>query len=282
MAKIEAHQFAYRVQLLEPDFVFRYIGFTNFVSTWLIRRADPKGLHPTPAVELPLPEKVPMSFRALPEYILEDVVEFFLFVTRHSPESLNLSGKDELLVFALTFLTSTWYIKNPFLKAKINEVVFYGVLPYGHERGGILGGTLNSHPLALKHLIPALTQFYIEVEQTGASSQFYDKFNARRNIAYILKAIWSNPVHRQALNAEALNVDKFVRFINLMINDVTYLMDESLNELTQIHNIQTEMRDQNAWAASLRSTGVNARTRFVDLSVMHPAIRPSVNRRSGC
>lgn len=34
-----------------------------------------------------------------------------------------------------------------------------------------------------------------------------------------------------------------------MINDVTYLMDESLNELTQIHNIQTEMRDQTAWAA---------------------------------
>ena len=34
-----------------------------------------------------------------------------------------------------------------------------------------------------------------------------------------------------------------------MINDVTYLMDESLSELTQIHNIQTEMRDQTAWAA---------------------------------
>jgi ubiquitin conjugation factor E4 B len=43
------------------------------------------------------------------------------------------------------------------------------------------------------------------------------------------------------------NVDKFVRFINLMINDVTYLMDESLSELTQIHNIQVEMDDQATW-----------------------------------
>ncbi|KIJ62650.1 hypothetical protein HYDPIDRAFT_41789 [Hydnomerulius pinastri MD-312] len=249
MAKIQAHQLAFRVQLLEPDFVFRYIGFTNFVSTWLIRRVDPKNLHPSPVVQLPLPQEVPMSFRVLPEYILEDVVEYFLFIVRHSPNSLDLSGKDELLTFALTFLTSTWYIKNPFLKAKINEAVFYGVLPYGNERNGIMGGTLNSHPLALKHLVPALTHFYIEVEQTGASSQFYDKFNARRNIAYILKAIWSNPAHRDALNAEARDVDKFVRFINLMINDVTYLMDESLSELTQIHNIQTEMRDQAAWAA---------------------------------
>jgi len=34
-----------------------------------------------------------------------------------------------------------------------------------------------------------------------------------------------------------------------MINDVTYLMDESLSELTQIHNIQTEMRDETTWAA---------------------------------
>lgn len=90
-------------------------------------------------------------------------------------------------------------------------------------------------------------------------------FWGRRNIAYILKAIWNNPAHREALNIEARwvdipmfsiipfmnglrNVDKFVRFVNLMINDVTYLMDESLSELTQIYNIQTEMEDQAVWA----------------------------------
>ena len=42
-------------------------------------------------------------------------------------------------------------------------------------------------------------------------------------------------------------MDKFVRFVNLMINDVTYLMDESLSELTQIHNIQVEMDDKETW-----------------------------------
>lgn len=39
----------------------------------------------------------------------------------------------------------------------------------------------------------------------------------------------------------ARNVDKFVRFVNLMINDVTYLLDESLSELSQIAAIQHEM-----------------------------------------
>ncbi|EGN98229.1 hypothetical protein SERLA73DRAFT_109617 [Serpula lacrymans var. lacrymans S7.3] len=248
MAKIQAQQLAFRVQLLDPELVFRSIGFMNFVSTWLIRSIDPKKSHPSPIVELPLPVDVPMSFRVLPEYILEDVVDYLLFVVRHSPESFDLSGKNELVIFALTFLTSTWYIKNPFLKAKVNETIFYGILPYGNERHGILGGTLNTHPLALRHLMPALMHFYIaEVEQTGASSQFYDKFS-KRNIAYILKAIWDNPTHRQALKNETHNVEKFVRFVNLMINDVTYLMDESLSELTQIHNIQTEMKDEATWA----------------------------------
>jgi ubiquitin conjugation factor E4 B len=34
-----------------------------------------------------------------------------------------------------------------------------------------------------------------------------------------------------------------------MINDVTYLMDESLSELSQIHNIQVEMEDKETWEA---------------------------------
>lgn len=180
---------------------------------------------------------------------MEDIVDYLYFAVQSSPDKFELSGKIELLTFVLTFLTSTWYIKNPFLKSKINDVLFMSIWGYGRERNGILGNLLNTHPMALKYLMPALMHFYIEVEQTGASSQFYDKFNARRNISYILKVVWNNPTHRQALNLEALNVDKFVRFVNLMINDVTYLMDESLSELTQIHNIQVEMDDKETWDA---------------------------------
>ena len=83
------------------------------------------------------------------------------------------------MIFALTFLTSTWYIKNPFLKSKLVEVfpswtalvrgltlshvqmLFFGILGYGNERTGVLGNTLNSHPLALKHLMSSLMSFYV-------------------------------------------------------------------------------------------------------------------------
>lgn len=35
-----------------------------------------------------------------------------------------------------------------------------------------------------------------------------------------------------------------MRFVNLMINDVTYLLDESLTDLAKIHDIQMEMKDR--------------------------------------
>ncbi|KIY63497.1 hypothetical protein CYLTODRAFT_493873 [Cylindrobasidium torrendii FP15055 ss-10] len=247
--RVRSAQFAYQTQLLDPEFVVRNLGFINFLSTWLIRMAEPSHKHPNPQASLPLTQDVPMTFRVLPEYIIEDPIQFYYFAVQYSPEKFELSGKNELLIFALTFLSSTWYIKNPFLKAKILDALWLGIWNYdGRHADGILGSLLNSHPMALQHLMSVLTHFYIEVEQTGASSQFYDKFNSRRSIAGILKIIWNNPAHREALSREAENVDKFVRFVNLMINDVTYLMDESLGELAQIHNLQVEMESPE-WAS---------------------------------
>lgn len=54
---------------------------------------------------------------------------------------------------------------------------------------------------------------------------------------------------RERLHHVTRNVDKFVKFVNLMINDVTYLMDESLSDMTQINAIQTEMDNQETWNA---------------------------------
>jgi len=76
--------------------------------------------------------------------------------------------------------------------------------------------------------------------------------------------VWNNSAHREALSKEAKlaslshhlllsdllssNIDSFVKFANLLMNDVTYLLDESLSKLAEIHGIQLEMRDQEAWA----------------------------------
>lgn len=49
--KIRSRQLAFEAQLHDPEFLFRSIGFTNFLSTWLIRQVDPKKTHPNPPVQ---------------------------------------------------------------------------------------------------------------------------------------------------------------------------------------------------------------------------------------
>ncbi|KAG6880819.1 hypothetical protein C0993_004211, partial [Termitomyces sp. T159_Od127] len=80
--KIRIQQLTFQTQLCDPEFTFRSLGFTLFLSTWVIRQVDPKKTHPNPLAEIPLPEEVPLSFRVLPEYIIEDIVEYFLFVVQ--------------------------------------------------------------------------------------------------------------------------------------------------------------------------------------------------------
>jgi hypothetical protein len=42
-------------QLYDPEFLFRSNTFTSFVTTWLIRYADPRKAHPKPVVEFVFP-----------------------------------------------------------------------------------------------------------------------------------------------------------------------------------------------------------------------------------
>ena len=41
--------------------------------------------------------------------------------------------------------------------------------------------------------------------------------------------------------------ESFVKFANLLMNDATFLLDESLTKLTDIRNIQNEMDNIEEW-----------------------------------
>ena len=44
---------------------------------------------------------------------------------------------------------------------------------------------LDVRSQAIQHAIPALIQLYVDVESTGAASQFYEKFNIRYYISLV-------------------------------------------------------------------------------------------------
>src|SRR4051812_41675960 len=81
-------------------------------------------------------------------------------------------------------------------------------------------------------------KFFSECERA------HDKLSIRYEIFQIIKCIWGNPVYRQNLATEArVNLDFFVQFVNLLLNDVTFVLDESFTSFTQIHDLSIELRN---------------------------------------
>ncbi|KAI8978027.1 ubiquitin elongating factor core-domain-containing protein [Pilobolus umbonatus] len=247
--QMTTYKLAYETMIMDPTFLSEAIRFYDLVMAWMIRLVDAKHQHPWEPVKLPLPQEIPQVFAMLPEWIMEDIVELYSFVGKfcYDTHVMKQSPHDELVTFIITFLRNTSYVKNPYLKAKLVEILFFFTYPIGPGMPGELESLLNSHPLALEHLVPSLMRFYVEVEQTGASSQFYDKFNIRYNISHVMKTIWNHPAHRNKLREESRNTEVFTRFVNMLMSDVTYLMDESLSKLSEIHQTQLKMNDRAAW-----------------------------------
>lgn len=106
-----------------------------------------------------------------------------------------------------------------------------------------------AHPISKTFLASYLMKFYTDVETTGSSSEFYDKFSIRYHISLILKSMWDSPVHRASIINESNNGKQFVKFINMLMNDTTFLLDESLESLKRIHEVQELMSDTSAWSA---------------------------------
>lgn len=92
---------------------------------------------------------------------------------------------------------------------------------------------------------------FLDVESTGSSNEFYDKFSIRHHISVIVKELWKDLHHKCAVLAHSRS-DEFVRFVNMLINDTTFLLDESLNCLKSINEIQQLMKNRPKWEALTR------------------------------
>lgn len=237
-----AYKYSVQGVLLDEISQTRSMQFMRFVTVWLLRQVSTHKQFPRQPLALPLPTEQPAAVINLPEYFLDIISGNFGFIMYNMPQVVSPTQSDELIMLCITFLRNSEYIKNPYLKASLVTILFRGTWTWRQGGRGILADQYNSMPFATEHLLHSLMKFFIEAEFMGGHGQFFDKFNVRFEIFQIIKCIWSNAVYRENLLKEAkVNIDFFVRFVNLLLNDVTFVLDESFTSFHQIYDLSKEL-----------------------------------------
>jgi len=113
----------------------------------------------------------------------------------------------------------------------------------------------ESHQLASDHLLEAVLTIFIDIEFTGESMEFEDKFQYRLPMYEVLEFLWRLPSYKPSIETlcqqvleshEQLATPVFLRFTNMMINDATVQLDEGLDYLTKIKEIE-DLMDSEEW-----------------------------------
>ncbi|KAF5748953.1 ubiquitin conjugation factor E4 [Tripterygium wilfordii] len=229
----------YEAQILRDGILIQdALSFYRLMLVWLVGLVG--------GFKMPLPSTCPMEFASMPEHFVEDAIELLIFASR-IPKALDGVLLDEFMNFIIMFMASPKFIRNPYLRAKMVEVLNCWM---PRQSGSSATASLfEGHQLSLEYLVRNLLNLYVDIEFTGSHTQFYDKFNIRHNIAELLEYLWQVPSHRNSWRQIAKQEEKgvYLNFLNFLINDSIYLLDESLNKILELKELEAEMSNTAEW-----------------------------------
>ncbi|EDW87862.1 ubiquitin conjugation factor E4 A [Drosophila yakuba] len=205
------------------------------------------------------PPFVAPYLQSVPESIIDNISAYLNFCRRLNGDQyihIYFSAHDAFFKMILLFMGSSVLVKNPHLRAKLAEALEF-LLPtqiMGSNRQTFATHVFDSHTDRFK-VVRSLLNVFVSIEMTGQSVQFEQKFNYRRPMYAIMEFLWTKPEHVQCFrdlateaeqNMEAIEPPIFLRFINLLINDAIFLLDDSLSNLEQIKQLQ-QAQENGEW-----------------------------------
>ncbi|KAM4646272.1 ubiquitin conjugation factor E4 A isoform 3-T3 [Amazona ochrocephala] len=210
----------------------------------------------------PLPAVQDSALAYVPEFFADNLGDFFIFLRRFADDILETSADslEHILHFVTVFMGDVERMKNPHLRAKLAEVL-EAVMPHLDQAQNPLVSSVFHRKRVFcsyqnaAHLAEALIRVFVDIEFTGDPHQFEQKFNYRRPMYPILRYMWGTDSYRQSIkaladyaseNLEAMNPPLFLRFLNLLMNDAIFLLDEAIQYLSKIKVQQIE-KDRGEW-----------------------------------
>lgn len=272
-------------QLMQSQLLTNTLNIYIFTASYMRNMIDPQNMG------LPLSAHIPMQYAALPEYYIDDMADYILFLSRHHVNIINTNTVDirPLLYLLTILLAQPTYLNNPYLRCKLVEV-YCGLCSFNTSHGSgstVADSIIQNDEFVVTNLLPALIKLYIDIEHTGSDSQFYDKFNVRHAIAVLMRFLidpitvqqqqsnkdntineskrqrksrtnlhalntpYNSITHTHILQQQLIhNQSVMFKFISDVMSDLTYLVDESLNKASLLHEQTTQSNNINGTPSS--------------------------------
>ncbi|KAF2367829.1 Ubiquitin conjugation factor E4 core [Trinorchestia longiramus] len=231
-------------------------------------------------VQTPIPETVDQDpvpphqswLQFVPEMLVDNIARLatlyrMLNVDDNTP-LFDLPVNKRYITFIIAFMGSSSRIKNPYLRAQLAqtlEVLLLGeplssasdierTSRFASQLPAVWQQLVEQHPLA-HHLVPSVLRVFVSIEMTGQNVAFEDKFKYRGPMYEILKHLWQVPEQRAVLvtlaeealgSMESTKPPLLLRFVNLLINDNIFLLDEGLTYMMQLREM-TLQKDGGEW-----------------------------------
>lgn len=174
-----------------------------------------------------------------------------------------------------SFVLDNGFVKNPYCKSKLMNVIYQlSFIDMEYLKGrhahmvkmrlfsssslSLILRPIYFHRTPVVSLVKCIIEFYSAIEDIGTSSGFYDKFSIRAKIAHVAHYFFSRTMSLEfedvdndgqmydiaiepledALHAlKQIPLDQMIRFVHLLLNDFTYLLDESIAKIGLINSI---------------------------------------------
>ncbi|CAI5442383.1 unnamed protein product [Caenorhabditis angaria] len=235
-----------RTQVRDQYLISNALDFANKQLLLLLQSIDKNGDFSGTSQQWNFPSEAPEQFAAYPEHYLEDILHLYIFAMQQMRDVVHERRNDWPGQLVCLF-TNMKLFNNPFLVAKLVEVIT-STTPMYHPNQTALFFNMISLPLSKEKLLPSLIRFYSDFEDGG---EFYEKFRVRRNIQIIFDHLFKDYLYKSKFMDMARECGtEFIRFVNMIINDATWCIDESLAGLKQIHDVEKIMDRTDEWSAT--------------------------------
>ncbi|KAJ4960794.1 hypothetical protein NE237_020704 [Protea cynaroides] len=147
----------YEAQILRDGALLqRALSFYRLMVVWFV---DLLG-----GFKMPLPSSCPMEFACMPEHFIEDAMELLIFASQ-IPKALDGVLLDDFMNFIIMFMASPNFIRNPYLRAKMVEVL--NCWMPSRSGSSVPTSLFEGHTLSLEYLVRNLLKLYVNIEFTG-------------------------------------------------------------------------------------------------------------------